>query len=343
MKMFKTAALAIAFTLGAGAAYQQAGQAADRAVLSPPGRLVPVGDGHMHLHCDGHGGPTVLLEAGATGFAQTWAWVQRDLAHEGRVCAYDRAGLGWSDSTPQAHDGASTARRLKAMLTAAGESGPYVVVGHSLGGPLVQIFAAQYADDVVAQVLVDPSHPDQLTRFPADARKQQESFSSLLRVAELASHVGLTRVTNIVGRNAQGLPDADDRAARMFASSPTHLATSREELMAWEQTMAQVREHAPRSSTPLVVISAGATMGGMPDGFLDVVHELHRDIVARASGARHVVIRDADHFSLLMNREHARRVAEEISQLRRRLGGGHQEGPAVEPAVAKSSQPSDSL
>jgi hypothetical protein len=56
-----------------------------------------------------------------------------------------------------------------------------------------------------------------------------------------------------------------------------------------------------------------------------------------------VVIRDADHFSLLMNREHARRVAEEISQLRRRLGGGHQEGPAVEPAVAKSSQPSDSL
>lgn len=319
MKTLKTVALVVAVTVGAGAAYEYIGQAVDRAAIAPPGRLVNVGNGTMHVYCEGHGGPTILLEAGATGFAQTWAWVQRDLARGGRVCAYDRAGLGWSGPADEPHDGLSTARRLKAMLTAAGESGPYVLVGHSLGGPLVQIFAAEYPAEVVATVLVDPSHPEQLDRFPAEARAQQESFADLLGLAKAASYVGLTRLTNILGKNAEGLPDADYQAARMFASSPAHLETSRQELLSWEQTMAQVRSNATNSSTPLVVISAGATMSGMPDGFLSVVHELHRDIVTHASEARHVVVEEADHFSLLMNRTHARRVADEIARLRKEV------------------------
>lgn len=343
MNILTTAALALALSLGAGATYQQLGQAADRQALAPPGRMISVDDGRMHLHCIGHGRPTVLLEAGATGFAQTWAWIQPELANPGRVCTYDRAGLGWSEPLQGGSDGLSAAQRLGALLDAAGETGPYLVVGHSLGGPLVRLFAAQRPDEVVGMVLVDPSHPDQLDHFPADAREQQASFTGLLGLASMASHVGLTRVTNVLGRNAQGLPDVDYRAARMFASSPLHLETSRKELLTWEQTMSQVRASAIATAVPLVVISAGRTMAGMPDGFLPVVHALHRDIAARTAEARHVIIDGADHFSLLMNPSHAAQVASEIASLRERLGREAGSEPKQAPPPVTSAQPADSL
>lgn len=318
MKLFRHAVVTVILSALSGAVYQQAGQARDRAELAPPGRLVAVGPGRMHLHCEGHGQPTVLLEAGATGFAQTWAWVQRDLVSHGRVCSYDRSGLGWSGVVRDGQDGESSARNLHDLLQQAGETGPFVMAGHSLGGPLVQIYAAMYPQQVVGIALVDPSHPDQLDRFPAAAREQQEDFHELLRVASLASHVGLTRLTNIVGQHAAGLPAQDYRAARMFGSSPAHLWESRDELLQWDRTMSAVRRATAAQSKPTVVISAGRTMDGMPEGFLPIVHELHRDIAARHGAAHHVVIEEADHFSLLMNKDHADRVAEAIQDLRRR-------------------------
>lgn len=318
MRVVKLAVAAVALAALCGAAYQQLGQSRDRADLAPPGRLVAVGSGRMHLHCEGEGQPTVVLEAGATGFAQTWVWVQRDLAADGRVCSYDRSGLGWSDVVGGQRDGESAAHDLHSLLAQAGETGPFVLVGHSLGGPLIQIFAASYPREVAGMVLVDPSHPDQLDRFPAAARDQQQNFHALLRVAALASHVGVTRLTNVIGRHAAGLPEHEYRVARMFGSSPRHLQASSDELMGWEQTMEAARGATTAVAKPTVVISAGRTMDGMPGGFLPVVHEMHREIAAKHGAARHRVIEQADHLSLLMNEGHARQVAGEIRKLRSR-------------------------
>ena len=316
MKVLKFSAAAVTAIVLSGSVYQQVGQARDRAALTPPGRLVSIGPGRMHLHCVGHGQPTVVLEAGATGFAQTWAWVQRDLAVDGRVCSYDRSGLGWSDVVSDWQDGEAAARNLHELLARAGETGPFVMAGHSLGGPLAQIYAATYPQDVVGIALIDPSHPDQLDHFPSAAREQQEEFYALLRVASLASHIGLTRLTNIIGQHAAGLPAQDYRAARMFGSSPAHLSESRDELLLWNQTMSAVRRAMAVAPKPTVVVSAGRTMDGMPEAFLPIVHELHREIASRHSNAHHIVIEEADHFSLLMKEDHADQVAEAIRRLR---------------------------
>jgi pimeloyl-ACP methyl ester carboxylesterase len=87
-----------------------------------PGRLVDVGGHRLHVICSGQGAPTVVLEAGASSFAIDWTLVQRDLARITRVCSYDRAGMGWSEtaaSTP-----GSGARDLHNLLSAAGEHPP---------------------------------------------------------------------------------------------------------------------------------------------------------------------------------------------------------------------------
>ena len=134
----------------------------------PPGRLVDVGDRALHIRCVGpvDRRPVVVLEAGAGDYSNRWAAVQELLAPRIRSCAYDRAGFGWSSGTPQSmsQDNAD----LRALLEAANVAGPYVLVGHSMGGLLVRRYAQSYPTAVVGMVLVDPTHENARHFFTAD-------------------------------------------------------------------------------------------------------------------------------------------------------------------------------
>ena len=125
---------------------------------SPTGRRVEIGDRNLYLDCTGSGGPTVVLEGG---IASDWMAVQSDVAEFARVCSYDRPDSpgSRSDPTPQ-RTAQEVVGDLRAMLAAAGERGPFVLVGHSLGGLYVQLYAYQHADEVGGLVLVDPTHEE---------------------------------------------------------------------------------------------------------------------------------------------------------------------------------------
>ena len=125
------------------------------APASATGRRVQIGERALHLDCTGSGGPTVVLEGG---IASDWAAVQPAVAGLTRVCSYDRPDSpgSRSDPTPQ-RTAQEVVDDLRALLTAAGEPGPYVLVGHSLGGLYVQLYAYQHADEVAGLVLVDPT------------------------------------------------------------------------------------------------------------------------------------------------------------------------------------------
>ena len=131
--------------------------------LPPPyvaqGTLVDIGGRSLYLDCRGRGTPTVILESGMGDGAGAWSAVQDELAATTRTCAYDRAGRGSSDPRGT-HTLADAATDLRALLDAAGEAGPFVLVGHSLGGDHVRVFADRYRDDVVGVVLVDAFDPD---------------------------------------------------------------------------------------------------------------------------------------------------------------------------------------
>lgn len=127
----------------------------------PPGRLVDVGGGggiNMHIYCTGEGSPTVVLDAGLNGGTMSWAGVQEQVSNHTRVCSYDRAGMSWSEPGPKPRTYMRIADEFHALLQAAGEEGPYVLVGHSVGAHTVRFFVQKYPTDVAGIVLVDPAH-----------------------------------------------------------------------------------------------------------------------------------------------------------------------------------------
>jgi pimeloyl-ACP methyl ester carboxylesterase len=137
------------------------GQQKDKKPLySPPGKLVDIGGYRLHLNCTGKSGPTIVLIAGAGDFSFDWGLVQRDVSRFARVCSYDRAGLAWSDPGPTPLTMRQDAYELQMLLRAARIKAPYVLVGHSIGGLIARVYAAQYPDEVVGMVLVDSTHED---------------------------------------------------------------------------------------------------------------------------------------------------------------------------------------
>lgn len=133
--------------------------------LGPPyeakGRLILVADGRsLYLDCRGAGSPTVILDNGLGTGAGGWGFVLPKLAERTRVCAYDRPGIGRS-SPREPHTVGDTVDELREALATAGEGGPFIVVGHSLGGVYARVLAARARDEVVGVVLVDAYFPDQ--------------------------------------------------------------------------------------------------------------------------------------------------------------------------------------
>ena len=150
----------------AGFLYENISEARDRRFNPMPGELVNVNGRKMHIDCTGEGNPTVILEAGLGDTYLSWRKVQPEIAKFARVCSYDRAGLGYSDSSSQPRTSRVIAQELHALLQAAQVPPPYVLVGHSMGGYDVRLYASLYRDEIAGMVLVDASHPDQETRFP---------------------------------------------------------------------------------------------------------------------------------------------------------------------------------
>ena len=124
------------------------------------GRLVNIGEHRLFLSCSGASGsgPTVVMEAGGGGTSAEWSAVRERLAPDVRACAYDRAGVGQSDPGPAPRTMHQEVFELHALLQAAKERPPFLLVGQSIGGLLVRLYAAAHPADVVGLVLVDPTH-----------------------------------------------------------------------------------------------------------------------------------------------------------------------------------------
>jgi pimeloyl-ACP methyl ester carboxylesterase len=127
-------------------------------VPKPTGKLVDLGTHRLHVNCTGHGSPIVVVENGLGDFSFDWVLVQSRVARFTRICTYDRPGYAWSDPGPKPQTFAQLNFDLRSALARLGESGPYVLVGHSFGGPVVRNFAATYPHDVAGMVLVDAAH-----------------------------------------------------------------------------------------------------------------------------------------------------------------------------------------
>jgi pimeloyl-ACP methyl ester carboxylesterase len=236
-----------------------------------PQRVVRVGDGRtINLVCLGHGSPTVILAAGLGGWSLTWVRVQPALAKHTRVCAWDRAGYGFSSPSPKPQDIVHTTQDLERALKGAGIAGPYVMVGHSLGGFEALRFADLHRQNVVGMVLVDPDIPD---RAAVDERLAPQ-FATLSRTLE-AQDMKLrqdcaAQLTNgtLKSGTAQFAQCTDPRLPAVFSrlqtaiarlnADPTRLLT---QVSTQQQHYTDAREviNARRryGDMPLIVLTAG--------------------------------------------------------------------------------------
>lgn len=239
------------------------------------GRMVDLGGHRLHIDCTGKGSPTVILEGGFEEFSFDWALVQSKAADFTRVCSYDRAGYAWSDSGPKPRTFLQINMELHDALAKIGEMGPYVLVGHSFGGPIVRNFANTYPHEVAGIVFVDGVSEDQrfemwkkavLMRNGAKGKTIPPPHEDIL--ASDTPDVPMYKQANavVVGPPFDRLP-GDVQNLRLWAKSQRALAAAEENERAWSPEYFALWHNDPKSSTlgaiPLIVLTRA--QGGFRD------------------------------------------------------------------------------
>ncbi len=178
----------------AGATYNSLSIRHYRRVAGIPGKLYNI-DGHaLHMYCTGEGSPTILLSSGLGDDFTSWAKIQPELSKQTRVCSYDRAGFGWSDSRSEAQDSNAIVSQLHQLVEAAAIQRPFLLVGHSISGIHMRLYAARYPNDLAGIVFVDGSTPLQNDRFPKDLLKMEDDGRRLMPLQKLRMTIGGDRL-----------------------------------------------------------------------------------------------------------------------------------------------------
>jgi pimeloyl-ACP methyl ester carboxylesterase len=204
-----------------GATYQWLGTRKELAATPPPGHLVDIGGYRLHLWCTGDGAPAVILDTGLGGSSADWGFVQPDVARFTRVCSYDRAGMGYSDPGPSPRTARRIASELAELFVRGGIAGPVVLVGASIAGFDVRVFASDHPERAAGLVLVDASHEDQAHEVPQMARFVPllstigASDCSAYRSAR-ESNRSLHQCGNSRGRRVSAQPDTRWRLTKSF-------------------------------------------------------------------------------------------------------------------------------
>lgn len=277
---------------GLGGLYQATTTAPDVAAGPMPGRLVDVGGYRLHLSCTGTGAPIVVLLNGLGETSPQWSRVSPAIAATTRVCAYDRAGQGWSDDSPNPADATHAATDLHRLLTGAEESGPFVLAGHSSGGVHALTYAHLYPGDVAGVVLLDSASPHQVELVqPFDGEYQL--MRRLLAVAPTLFRLGVGPL--IAASSTPELPGAAGEQVSVFANSPLGMAGMRAEQAALPDTFRQAQALTTLGGTPLVVLTAKDNVDHKP-GWGTAQDQL----AALSTNSRHTVA-DLDHMAYLQD------------------------------------------
>ena len=262
--------------------------------------MVDVGGYSLHLYCAGEGGaPTIVMDSGLGGTVLDWQLVQPEVAEFARVCTYDRGGMGWSEPGTQPRTSQQIVEELHTLLGNAGVQGPYVLVGHSLGGTNVQLYANQYPDEVAGMVLVDSALAD------LDVLPLTESLQPSPVLLKTLATIGLTRLPYTLWGETPGntSPDLEDEQAAI-TSHAKDIYEIADELALLEQSFEQ-QLAAPMSlgDKPLIVLTAGPLQlegMGLSQEQMDQMDEAHtRSQVALTQGSQnseHIIAEDSGHY-----------------------------------------------
>lgn len=246
----------IFFVVWAGATVCRGQSAADR--------KVDIGGRRLHLSVAGAGSATVVFESGLGEPGQSWNDVQPAIARFARTVVYDRAGIGQSDPAKRPTTTASMVEDLHSLLHAARIAPPYILVGHSLGGTLAQVFAHTYPKEVAGLVLVDPEGAKLIDRLhahmtPDDWKVRQQAI--------------------------------DESMPRMPPAVRAEMETLSKEVSVEDEVL-------PLPNVPVILLTGTKKNPEFPGNPLeqDLKLELHNELLARIPGSKHVLAPDSRHY-----------------------------------------------
>ena len=230
-----------------GATYQWVATRQELAATPPPGHLVDVGGYRLHLWCTGDGAPAVILDTGLGGSSAGWGFVQPEVARFTRVCSYDRAGMGYSDPGPSPRTARRIASELAELLARSGIAGPVVLVGASIAGFDVRVFASDRPERVAGLVLVDASHEDDVHEVPRMAR-----FVPLL------STIGVLRLFGpSFGQNIESLAPSVRQFAQATRFRAAGYQAAADEIIHIRESAEEVRSSRRKLTIPVLVVTGG--------------------------------------------------------------------------------------
>jgi len=292
-----------------GASYQAIAVRADGRNYPPPGQLVDVGGYQLHIYCLGEGSPTVILEAASIDTVSDWVWIQPEVAGTTRVCAYDRAGLGWSDLSPTAPDGVQNTLALHTLLQTANVAAPYVLVGHSFGGLYARAFVNEYPDEVAGLVLIEALHPDNPARLGQPEIMPNTPDKGQIAAGQFLSRFGFFRLVSFMPVDA-ALPQQQQQELRAYYASPKFLNQVQAISGAFPTLLTQVRETNSRADLPLTVV-----LGTASENWTGELRTMQDELTALSGNGRQYIVEGADHLSLVHNQEHAQYTAQAILEM----------------------------
>jgi pimeloyl-ACP methyl ester carboxylesterase len=293
-----------------GLIYQAVATQNDKQEFPPPGQLVAVDGYQLHINCTGEGSPTVILDAAGGNASPSWGLVQPEIAQSTRVCAYDRAAMGWSERGPMPRDMNQHVRELHALLTGAGIDGPYVLVGHSYGGRIARVYAKEYPSEVVGMVLIDPGTLDDDPRFPQERYAELAAEKRTIVLARWLAPFGAVRLLLPQG-DYDDLPPQEGAAMDTFGVTTKYFRAILDQYRAMPQTYQQERAVSSLGSIPLIVVSATTP----DDETRRVWTEINGELAKLSANSVHRVMQGATHSGLLWKSEHAVKTTDAIQQV----------------------------
>jgi len=253
----------------------------------PLGQLVDIGGFRLHINTAGKksSSPTLIIEGGSGMATEYYHWLNEGLKDSMRVVRYDRAGIGYSDASNTPRDPETIAQELHALLEKAGESPPYILAGHSLGGPYIRVFTELYPDEVEAMFLLDATHPDRAKKIPSIPQESSLKFKSMLWLYDFQAVLGDFGVMLLqdklmgpmVPRKMEGLPEEINDRTIDFLKGGKYIRTIGEEMEHYYSALNRAGETNDFDDLPIRVFYAEAK---------DVPEEVYQKYLKRGMDIR---------------------------------------------------------
>ena len=277
----------------------------------PPGKLVDVNGTKLHIRAEGPKNdlPTLILESGAGNDTDVFHWVAEGLKNDIRVVRYDREGKWFSESSKDSITSEFYAHQLHKLLEKNGEKPPYILVGHSMGGPYNRIFRDLYPNEVKALVFLDSSHPKQWKRLTENGLFEKNQIN-LIKYFAILSDMGIMGVYNVISNPKsmdENLPkDSQSRKINLTYYSGDVSRRYLKENEINEDILSRAGQASRLDSLPVLVFTANKQYGESQIWF-----EMQKELKELSTKGKQFYM-DANHGSIITKKENAEIINKEI-------------------------------